>query len=70
MIENAYANLGWMEMDINKKPTKTKKRLQPSKEELMHFFVLVFEFAKSLQKNTITFEVPTNKVLLDFFAKT
>jgi hypothetical protein len=22
MTENAYANLGWMEMDINKKPTK------------------------------------------------
>jgi hypothetical protein len=22
MTENAYANLAWMEMDINKKPTK------------------------------------------------
>jgi hypothetical protein len=25
MIENAYVDLRWMEMDINKKLTKTKK---------------------------------------------
>jgi hypothetical protein len=25
MTENTYADVGWMEMDINKQPTKIKK---------------------------------------------
>jgi hypothetical protein len=36
----------------------------------MCFVVVVSKFAMSLQKNTITFEVPKDKTLLDFFAKT
>jgi hypothetical protein len=44
-------------LDFSKRFTS----IQPSKEELMRFVALVFESAKSLQKNTIAFEVPKTK---------